>query len=687
MGTSDTASLIDFTNDISKRTRDFTGREWVFQTIEAWLADTHGPRFFLLTGNPGSGKSAIAARLAQFSQGSISSPDGCHLLTSNVLSALHFCSALDSRWINPIVFAESLALQLGARYQPFAKALAEKREDRRISIEVTQSAANITGGQMVAVAIHKLDLRGLSAEDAFALVVREPLEVLLGQEPEQQIIVMVDALDEALTYSGDMNIVSLLAQVEYLPPGARFILTSRKVEQIELAFRKATRFFLSSERFKAQNQEDIDRFVAGQLLRDEQLATKMNILPPEKVENLRAEITKKATGNFLYVRFMLDAIAGGQRSLTELEGLPEGLDGLYFDSLKRVVTLGKRRWHEEYAPLMGVLSVVQESVTQTQLAALTGQAESDIWEYLGDVQQFLEQVGTSAKAGEKRYRLYHQSVVDFLNQQWINVDHEELRNPFYCSMREWHRKVASRCEQGDMMRIWEEERHDLIEQRRREYARKYYITHLYLAQAWQRLFEVLDAVQYGKAKIRDDPSTRSYALDLDLGRQATMWEGWTIDEGMALLPHLWQYTLLRCSLTSRADRYPEEAFRLLVLLGRKQEALGLAELLTDPAKKVRVLLQIAEQLREQASQESEWLEILMRAGEVARTIQDSSQQARALRALGTALAQAGQWAEAERVIGTIQSSFGSFQQAGGVKCPGHRLSTSRAGGAGITGVG
>src|SRR5260221_5237651 len=142
------------------------------------------------------------------------------------------------------------------------------------------------------------------------------------------------------------------------------------------------------------------------------------------------------------------------------------------------------------------------------------------------------------------------------------------------------------------MHVWEDERHDLVEQRRREYARKYYITHLYLAQAWQRLFEVLDAVPYGKAKLRNDLSTHSYALDLDLGRQATMWEGWTIDEGMALLPRLWQYTLLRCSLTSRADRYPEEAFRLLVLLGRKQEALGLAELLTDPARKVRVLQHI-----------------------------------------------------------------------------------------------
>jgi hypothetical protein len=51
MGTSDTASVIDFTSYMSERTRNFIGREWVFQAIQAWLADAHGPRFFLLTGD------------------------------------------------------------------------------------------------------------------------------------------------------------------------------------------------------------------------------------------------------------------------------------------------------------------------------------------------------------------------------------------------------------------------------------------------------------------------------------------------------------------------------------------------------------------------------------------------------------------------------------------------------------
>ena len=56
---------------IADRTRDFTGRGWVFQALDAWLADPHGKRGFLLTGEPGSGKTAVAARLVQMSRGEV----------------------------------------------------------------------------------------------------------------------------------------------------------------------------------------------------------------------------------------------------------------------------------------------------------------------------------------------------------------------------------------------------------------------------------------------------------------------------------------------------------------------------------------------------------------------------------------------------------------------------------------
>src|SRR5438552_2036040 len=115
--------VIDFSDYITERTINFTSREWVFQAINDWLADPDGSHFFLLRGEPGSGKTAISARLSQFAEGTVSPPDGLAHLNPNFLSAFHFCSARDNRWISPRVFAESLAMQLAKRYTVYAKAL------------------------------------------------------------------------------------------------------------------------------------------------------------------------------------------------------------------------------------------------------------------------------------------------------------------------------------------------------------------------------------------------------------------------------------------------------------------------------------------------------------------------------------------------------------------------------------
>ncbi|WP_392476494.1 hypothetical protein [Nostoc sp. C110] len=51
---------ITFERDIERLTEGFTGREWIFKEIDRWLQQSN-ERFFILTGEPGVGKSAIVS--------------------------------------------------------------------------------------------------------------------------------------------------------------------------------------------------------------------------------------------------------------------------------------------------------------------------------------------------------------------------------------------------------------------------------------------------------------------------------------------------------------------------------------------------------------------------------------------------------------------------------------------------
>src|SRR5262249_48344293 len=151
-------------------------------------------------------------------------------------------------------FTQSIVRQLADRYAGFATSALNKYGT---TVQVEQYAEE-NRGNMVAVHIDTLILGGVNPQGVYNRALREPLDEWLGKDPTQRLLILVDALDEALTF-GHPSIVTLLAGSNDLPRGVRFLLTSRNDPRVTDQFAAvlttgaACRLDLSSEALAGKN--------------------------------------------------------------------------------------------------------------------------------------------------------------------------------------------------------------------------------------------------------------------------------------------------------------------------------------------------------------------------------------------------------------------------------------------------
>ena len=104
---------------VAERAGAFVGREWVLAQVRSFLSGPPGT--FLLRGDPGTGKTAVAARLAQASCGRLDAADSLlPPVRGGVISAAVFCRA--GKATVPEL-AQRLSDQLVASVDGFADAL------------------------------------------------------------------------------------------------------------------------------------------------------------------------------------------------------------------------------------------------------------------------------------------------------------------------------------------------------------------------------------------------------------------------------------------------------------------------------------------------------------------------------------------------------------------------------------
>jgi hypothetical protein len=415
-------SPIPLDAEIERLTGSFTGREWVFGEIDTWLRD-RDERFFILTGEPGVGKSAIAVELTK---------------RRKDIAAYHFCIAFESGTIQPNSVLLSLAAQLIEYFPKYAETLANVTKELKLSVKVEINAQIIKDSTIEGVVIKNLHTQ--NPQETLDIVLRQTLKKLPNQ-PSQPVLILIDSLDEAVTHSEQENLVTLLSGANDLPSWVRFLLTSRPDENRVLSYLKVLKpYHYHLNELSSESLNDIHNYLEGRVQR-EQIQNRLRDFQTN-AKALVEQITELSKGNFLYTKLLVDDIETGRQSLDEesLTQLPKSLDELYHKFLLRL----KPEWENKYQIIFQILAVAKSTLSKEEIFNFITNSyvnqqqttETQLNQALGVIRQFLDVAQDDKK--QERYRLFHQSFQDYLL-------HSERNPKFWCSSKDGHRLIVEYC--------------------------------------------------------------------------------------------------------------------------------------------------------------------------------------------------------------------------------------------------
>ena len=396
---------------VQERAAYFTGRGWVFARLDQFLDGP--PGVFLLLGEPGTGKTAVAAQLALAAAGRLTpAAAGAAPRRAVPVAAAYFCRA---GRVDLLDAAQRLSDQLAEAVPGFAQArqatLVPEIHVGDVQVRTGDIAA---GGSATGV---RIDLSRLQAETAFVQAVTLPLRRVREAGESTQVVLLVDALDESLASQTAKELPRLLGDVE----DAHLVVTARPDRRATgwLGDRAARVDLLADA---PPGSDDVLEYLQRRLTPEGE---------PAAMAVLAQRIAEQASGNFLYAFYVLEALRGAH-VLAGLDAaaargvpLPEGgLTEVYRDFLRRELWRDDRAWSTRFGPVLAPLAVAQdEGLTTEQLRLVAGRLGEEpmtrtaIREVTRTARQFLD-----GPAPDGPFRVYHQSFADFLVDPEQNPD-------------------------------------------------------------------------------------------------------------------------------------------------------------------------------------------------------------------------------------------------------------------------
>ena len=376
---------IPFDADILQHINRFTGRKWLFKRIDEWLSTTDSSRILMITGNPGSGKTAIASWLCE---------------NCKHIEAFHLCRQGHCDKSDPRKAVTSIAYQLSTQFPEYQERL------------------------------KSLNLRRLIAESnaktLFDSLIVQPLSANFP-EPENTVVVLIDALDEA-TRDGKNELASFIASEFSLTPNwLRLIITTRREAEVMTPLQGLNPYVIDIE--LNENLNDIKTYLLNELknLRPNLRDTEVN-----SVSNF---VLTRSEGNFLYAAIICQELENGRLSIDRLEEFPVGLGGVYWEFFERRFSQRLGYYEEKIRPALEIIAASQEPLTLQLIASILGWNEYDLrfTKFLGSFFPTQKMEGMSYE--DSQIRPFHQTLIDWLT----NIEKADV---YFVSVNEGHKILA-----------------------------------------------------------------------------------------------------------------------------------------------------------------------------------------------------------------------------------------------------
>jgi hypothetical protein len=405
---------------IQKNIAYFSGRSWLLTRVSDWFYNTQ-ERMLILTGEPGTGKSMVAAWLA--GSGPPPSDAGLEQLYTGLrdhIQAVHFFQ-FNARNTSPHALARNLADQLLDNLVGFSEALAlslDERVEIKARMQVGEMGASATATNLY---IDKLEIDDLSDEISFDRLFHDPLQCWYkDQAAGPLVILLLDALDEAFLYN-DGATLSLLASLDDLPDELRILATSRPDSRALASFAHVRMIDLVAD------APDVGADIRG-YVEDRLKGLQAGVRPAVAArKKLAEEIADHAGGYFLYAHLVtedyLNALQkGGAPGHIKL---PDGLSRYYHERLAREIKPNDR---DRVGDVLGLISVgYGEGLSGTRLEKIL---QKDVEPALRLCEPYLD-----GSLSQGPFRPFHRSLAEFVLEDATNTN-------FHRDAYRMHQKVA-----------------------------------------------------------------------------------------------------------------------------------------------------------------------------------------------------------------------------------------------------